>query len=239
MLSSIDIKDILFLDIETVSQVYEYNELDDSWKELWANKTRFIQEREDKTAQELYDRAAIYAEFGKVVCVSTAFFYLSGSEEKLRVKSFYGKNEKELLNEFLQMIQRYDQYGTKFLCGHNSKEFDIPFLARRALVNGLSLPKMFDLAGKKPWEVNHLDTMQLWKFGDYKHYTSLNLLAKLFGVPTPKEDISGADVGKVFWEEDDLERIKTYCEKDTVAVARLMQKFRNQEIVHDDYIEIV
>jgi len=239
MLTGLDIEDILFLDIETVPQVYDFTLLDQSWKELWSEKTRFLQEREAKTADEIYERAAIYAEFGKIVCISTAFFYRSGSDLKLRVKSFYSKNEKDLLEEFLTMIERFDQGGQKFLCGHNSKEFDFPYIARRSLVNGLKLPRMFDLAGKKPWEVNHLDTMQLWKFGDYKHFTSLKLLTKLFNVPTPKEDISGADVGRVFWEEDNLERIRVYCEKDTIAVARLMQRFRNTEIIHDDYIEVV
>jgi len=239
MLAEINLHDILFLDIETVPAVYDFEKLDDTWQKLWSDKTSYLQDRESKTAAELYDRAAIYAEFGKIICISTSLFYQSGSEEKLRVKSFYGKDESELLVEFLEMINRFDQYGTKFLCGHNSKEFDIPFIARRAIVNGLDLPGMFQLAGKKPWEVKHLDTMDLWKFGDYKHFTSLNLLANLLGVPTPKSDISGADVGRVFWEEDDLERIKVYCEKDTIAVARLMQRFRKQEMIHDDYIEVV
>ena len=239
MLTGINIGDILFLDIETVPQVYKFEELDETWQELWSDKTRFLQERENKTANELYDRSAIYAEFGKIICISTALFYQSGSEEKLRVKSFYGKEEGTLLREFLTMIDRFDQGPEKFYCGHNSKEFDIPYIASRALVNGLDLPRMIDIDGKKPWEVKHLDTMHLWKFGDYKHFTSLNLLAKLFNVPTPKGDISGADVGRVFWEEDNLKRIKTYCEKDTIAVARLVQRFRNTEIIHDDYIEVV
>ncbi|MCH2214144.1 MAG: ribonuclease H-like domain-containing protein [Flavobacteriales bacterium] len=239
MLTGINLGDILFIDIETVPQVYNFEKLDDSWKELWSDKTKFLQERESKTAGDLYQRSAIYAEFGKIICISTAFFYQSGSEERLRVKSFYGKDESKLLQQFLIMIEKFDQKGPKFLCGHNSKEFDIPFIARRSLVNRLELPPMFNLAGKKPWEVNHLDTMHLWKFGDYKHFTSLKLLAKLFDVPTPKGDISGADVGRVYWEEDDLGRIKTYCEKDTIAVARLVQRFRNLEIIHDDYIEFV
>ncbi|MGB6035927.1 MAG: ribonuclease H-like domain-containing protein [Cryomorphaceae bacterium] len=239
MLTEIDLENILFLDIETVPAVYNFDELDESWQELWSGKTRFLQERESKTAAELYERAGIYAEFGKIICISTALFYQSGSEQKLRVTSYCGKDEKALLNDFLEMLNRFDRGGEKFLCGHNSKEFDIPYIARRSLINGLGLPRIIDLAGKKPWEVKHLDTMDLWKFGDYKHYTSLNLLAKLFDVPTPKGDISGADVGRVFWEEDDEERIRVYCEKDTVTVARLMQRFRNMEIIHDDYIEMV
>jgi len=239
MLAEIELENILFLDIETVPAVYNFEDLDSDWQQLWSDKTKYLQERESKSAGELYERAGIYSEFGKIICISTALFYQSGSEQKLRVTSFYGKDEKALLSEFLSMLGRFDRGGEKFLCGHNSKEFDIPYIARRSLINGLALPNMINLAGKKPWEVRHLDTMDLWKFGDYKHYTSLNLLAKLFGVPTPKGDISGADVGRVFWEEDDEERIRVYCEKDTVTVARLMQRFRNMEIIHDDYIETV
>src|SRR6056297_2360607 len=198
MLTEIDLENILFLDIETVPAVYNFDELDLSWQELWSDKTRFLQERESKTAGELYEKAGIYAEFGKIICISTALFYQAGSEQKLRVNSYYGKDEKALLADFLEMLNRFDRRGEKFLCGHNSKEFDIPYIARRSLINGLTLPRMINLAGKKPWEVRHLDTMDLWKFGDYKHFTSLNLLAKLFDVPTPKGDISGADVGRVF-----------------------------------------
>lgn len=239
MLTDIELENILFLDIETVPGVYKFDELDSSWQELWSSKMKYFQERESKTAAQLYERAGIYAEFGKIICISTALFYQSGSEQKLRVTSYHGKDEKKLLTDFLGMLNRFDRKGEKFLCGHNSKEFDIPYIARRSLINGLGLPKMINLAGKKPWEVKHLDTMELWKFGDYKHFTSLNLLAKLFDVPTPKGDITGADVGRVYWEENDEERIRVYCEKDTVTVARLMQRFRNLDIIHDDYIEMV
>jgi len=235
MLTHIGIDRILFLDIETVPCVYNFEDLDPKTQDLYALKTRFIQEREEKSAQEAYDRAGIYAEFGKVICISTAF--VNGNT--LRVKSFYGDDESVLLQEFAQLLNKYFSAENQYLCGHNIKEFDIPFLARRMMINGLELPNAIDLAGKKPWEVRHLDTMELWKFGDYKHFTSLSLLTHIFGIPTPKDDISGSDVSRVYWEEEDLERIKVYCEKDTVAVAQLLMKFKNLPLIEDEYIESV
>ncbi len=235
MLTQIGIDKILFLDIETVPCVYRFDDLDPKTQELYALKTRFIQEREERDASEVYDRAGIYAEFGKVICISTAF--INGNT--LRVKSFYGDDETEVLSQFAELLNRYFASDNQYLCGHNIKEFDIPFLARRMVINGVELPNMLDLAGKKPWEVRHLDTMELWKFGDYKHFTSLSLLTHIFGIPTPKDDISGADVSRVYWEEQDLERIKVYCEKDTIAVAQLLMKFKNLPLIKDEYIESV
>lgn len=239
MLPHIHIEQLLFIDIETVSGVYAFSDLSESTQSLWSKKTRFLQERDGLSAEDLYEKAAIYAEFGKVVCISTAFEYQSAGEAKLRVKSFADTDEKKVLLEFAEMLNSHFSGNDKFLCGHNVKEFDAPYLARRMVIHGIELPLMLNTPGKKPWEVNHVDTMELWKFGDYKHYTSLNLLANIFGIPTPKDDISGADVGRVYWEEKDLERIKTYCEKDTVTVAHLMHKFKNLPLISDENIEIV
>ncbi len=239
MLTELDLESILFLDIETVPREFHFDQLEGDWQELWSEKMRFLSEREGLSPEELYERAGIYAEFGKIICISTAIFHQVKGELCLRVKSFYGKDEKALLTEFLDMLTRFDRGNQRLLCGHNSKEFDIPYIARRAVVCGLQLPSIINLTGKKPWEVQHLDTMQMWKFGDYKHFTSLKLLAKLFDIPTPKEDIAGSDVARVFWEQDDLERIKAYCERDTVTVARLVQRFQNLEPIHNDYIEVV
>jgi len=238
MLSQIDIKQILFLDIETVPGVYRFSDLDDNFKELWTSKTRFIQQRDEQTPEETYEKAGIYAEFGKIVCISIGFVYESKSINKLRIKSFYGDDEKILLQDFGSMLIRHFNAEDKFLCGHNVKEFDAPYIARRMVLHGIELPRMLNTPGKKPWEVNHLDTMELWKFGDYKHFTSLNLLAAIFGIPTPKDDISGADVARVYWEEKDLERIKVYCEKDAITVAHLMHKFKNLPLIPDENIEI-
>lgn len=239
MLNHIDINQILFLDIETVPGVYRFDELNADLRELWSHKTRFLQERDGLTADEIYERAGIYAEFGKIICISTAFVYKKDGVSMLRVKSFYGDNEKVLLSEFGDMLTKHFNGNDKFLCGHNVKEFDAPYMSRRMVLHGLELPQMLNTPGKKPWEVNHLDTMELWKFGDYKHFSSLNLLTNIFGIPTPKDDISGADVARVYWEENDLERIKIYCEKDTIAVAHLMHKFKNLPLIPDENIEII
>ncbi len=239
MLNHIDINQILFLDIETVPGVYRFDELSTDLRDLWSQKTRFLQERDGLTADEIYERAGIYAEFGKIICVSTAFEYKKDGVSKLRVKSFYSDDEKALLLEFGDMLIKHFNGNDTFLCGHNVKEFDAPYIARRMVLHGLELPQMLNTPGKKPWEVNHLDTMELWKFGDYKHFSSLNLLANIFGIPTPKDDISGADVARVYWEENDLERIKTYCEKDTITVAHLMHKFKNLPLVSNENIEII
>ncbi len=239
MRNDIELRNILFLDIETVPASPDFLSLDEDWQALWADKTRFLQEREQKSAEELYDRAGIYAEFGKVICISTAILTQEGGKEAMRVKSFYGDDEAELLGSFSNVLDRFFSGKEKYLCGHNVREFDAPFMARRMLIHGMSLPDLLNTPGKKPWEVKHLDTLDLWKFGDYKHFTSLRLLTKLFGIPSPKDDISGADVWRVYWQENDLERIKTYCEKDTIAVCNLYRRMNNLALIRDEDIEVV
>jgi predicted PolB exonuclease-like 3'-5' exonuclease len=237
--AKVPLTQILFLDIETVPQVPRYSELEEPWQLLWSDKTRFIQQRDGITASEAYEKAGIYAEFGKVVCISTAFFFEVGGGLKLRVKSFYGDNENQLLTEFAALLRKHYNTPDKCFCGHNLKEFDLPFLARRMVVHQIPLPSIMDVAGMKPWNVKHLDTMELWKFGDHKHYTSLALLTCLLGVPTPKDDMAGADVARVYWEEHNLQRIRSYCEKDTVAVAQLLLRFRYLPLLSDESIEVV
>ncbi len=239
MLNQIDIYNILFLDVETVPQVYTFEELGPEMKQYWTDKTRFLQQREELTAAEIYERAGIYAEFGKIVCISTAIVHNHQGKDRLRVKSFSGHDEQALLRDFGKLLQKHYSAPDKYLCGHNVKEFDIPYIARRMLLQGLPLPDAINLAGKKPWEVHHLDTMELWKFGDYKHFTSLALLAHIFGIPTPKDDISGADVAKVYWEDDDLERIRHYCEKDTLTVANLYRRMKNLPKIEADDVQTV
>lgn len=228
MLMSIPQNKILFLDIETVPFVEKWQYLSPNMQELWSKKIE-KQLIEDQTAEEFYEkRAGIMAEFGKIVCISCGYIT---SEEKIKIKSFYGDDEKLILNEFAQMLNNYYHKKDSYLCAHNGKEFDFPYLARRMLINGIQLPKALSLQGKKPWEIPHLDTMELWKFGDYKHYTSLNLLAAVFEIPTPKDDIDGAQVAEVYYKEHDLERIKTYCEKDVLTVAQVFRKFCNQSLI--------
>lgn len=240
MLDHIDINKILFLDIETVPQVKDYQELGEDAQNLWAAKSRFHQDRENLSAEEVYSKAGIFAEFGKIVCISVGFAKASGNKvESLRIKSFFDHDEKKLLADFFALLDSHFNTNKHMLCGHNGKEFDFPYIARRGLINGLKLPQLLDIAGKKPWEVQHLDTMELWKFGDFKNYTSLSLLAHVFGIPTPKDDISGADVGRVYWEEGDIERIARYCEKDVVATIQLFQRFRGEELISDSNIEFI
>jgi len=228
VLDQLKLENILFIDIETVPQHRNYGDLEDRWKHLWDKKATQLA-RNQETAEDLYVRAGIYAEFGKIVCVSVGFLSRNGNDWSFRVKSFYGHNEKELLSEFANLVNKHFSDTGKCLCAHNGKEFDFPYLGRRFLINELPLPMMLDLAGKKPWEVNHLDTMELWKFGDYKNYTSLELLAAVFNIPSPKDDIDGSEVNGVYYNEPaGIERIKTYCEKDIATLARVLLKFTNK-----------
>lgn len=232
MLEKINLEKVLFLDIETVPEVYSFENLDPETAELYSKKTQFFQ-KEGQTAADVYDRAGIYAEFGKIVCISCGLVRETRTGNTIRMKSFYGDDEAQLLNEFKRLLD--DNYSTPYhiLCGHNAKEFDFPFIARRMLIHGISLPNALDIAGKKPWEIAHLDTLELWKFGDYKHFTSLSLLCHIFKIPTPKDDISGADVARVYYEEKDVERIKVYCEKDVVALIQLFLRFRGNPLVDE------
>ncbi|MBL1231970.1 MAG: 3'-5' exonuclease [Flavobacteriales bacterium] len=234
MLEKIRLEKILFLDIETVAQQPNFNSVDERLRKFWEQKAKYI--AADEIPEEAYSRAGIYAEFGKIVCISVGFITYEGSEKNLRLKSFYGDDEKMLLEEFFDLLNNYFNQADHLLCAHNGKEFDFPYIARRALVNGLNIPSILDLAGKKPWEVAHLDTLQLWKFGDYKNYTSLGLLTAIFNIPTPKDDIDGSMVNQVYWEDKDVERIKIYCEKDVVALTQLFLRYRNEDLVKEENI---
>lgn len=231
MIETIKKENILFLDIETAPLVYEYDKLDDEMKQLWNSKFRF---QTSETPKEQYKKAGIYAEFAKVICISVGFF--NGTE--FRIKSFYGNDEKSVLSDFAALLNKHFNRKEHRLCAHNGKEFDFPFLCRRLLVNGIKLPKTLNLSGKKPWEVQHYDTMELWRFGDYKNYTSLNLLARLFNIPTPKDDIDGSDVARVYWEEKNIERIVEYCRKDVLTVAQLLLRFMGENLIDKKNIVI-
>jgi len=213
---------ILFLDIETVAQKPHFDALPEEWQKLWADKTRWQRERVPESppsARDYYrERAGVLAEFGKIVCISFGLLHQAGSSEnwQLRLKSFSGHNEKKLLSDFQHLLTKLE--ADYLLCAHNGKEFDFPYLGRRMLIHGIALPPQLDISGLKPWQVPHLDTLELWKLGDRKNYTSLKLLAAVFGLPTPKDDIDGAQVGRVYWEEENLPRIVRYCEKDVVTL---------------------
>jgi len=234
MLDSINMEHILFLDIETVPSTPDYQSLDQRFQKLWDKKAERIRQSEQDTPESLYNRAGIYAEFGKIICISVGSF----RKQEFRIKSFSGEDEVQILQAFSQLLQTYYYKPEHMLCAHNGKEFDFPFIARRMLVHGLRLPSILDIAGKKPWEVNLLDTMELWKFGDFKSYTSLELLAALFDIPTPKDDIDGSRVWEVYWKEHDLPRIVSYCCKDVLTVARIFRKYQGLEPILDEQVVI-
>lgn len=236
---SFPVNNILFLDIETVPQFSSYNELPDDWRKLWDTKSNsLIKYHEGETNESLYPRAGIYAEFGRIICISCAVLQGAGNERKAIVKSFAGDDEKKLLQQFTEMLNKWTNGESKYLCAHNGKEFDFPYLCRRLVVNNLSIPSVLNISGKKPWEVNHLDTLELWKFGDFKSYTSLNLLAHTLGVPTPKDDIDGSMVWQVYWKEKNLPRIVTYCQKDVVTVAQILLRLNGEPLIKEENIEI-
>ncbi|MFK8268211.1 3'-5' exonuclease [Capnocytophaga cynodegmi] len=237
MLNKINLEDILFLDIETVPLSEDYQELSQTEQELWEEKTKY-QRKEDFTAEEFYDRAGIWAEFGKIVCISVGYFSFRYEQRTFRVTSFFG-DEVKILKDFSLLIEQYFSSSNKLLCAHNGKEFDFPYITRRMIINNIRIPQKLQLFGKKPWEVPHLDTLEMWKFGDYKHFTSLKLLTHVLGIPSPKDDIDGSQVRDVFYKEKNIDRIVTYCEKDTVTVAQVFLRFRGEALLTEDEILFV
>lgn len=227
-----DIEKILFLDIETVPLVYKYNELNEASRELWDKKWQYNKE---VSPDQQYAKAGIYAEFAKVVCIGLGFY----NEKKFRVKTIASENEMEILTSFADLLRQHFNTAGHLLCAHNGKEFDFPFLCRRFLINNLPLPKTLQLQGLKPWNVNHIDTMDLWKFGDVKNFSSLNLLAHVFGIPSPKDDMDGSQVGKTFYEDKDLPKIEKYCKKDVITLARVYNRFMGSGNLNDEDIIFV
>ncbi len=256
MIEDIDPTRVLFLDIETVSGQASFDDLEEDFRELWQDKARKIEKRgegqdplSDAEIAELYnDRAAIFGEFGKIVCISVGILHRKDDDAPLNLvlKSFYGADEAELLRAFADLLEkkyydpedRRDRYAPPhfYFCGHNIKEFDMPYICRRMLVNRLPFPPSLQLAGKKPWELKHLvDTMELWKFGDRKSYTSLHALATVLGFTSPKSEMDGSGVGTAFWEENDLDKIARYCEKDVLATVQLFLRFRLDELIDEEH----
>ena len=217
---------ILFIDIETAAQYPDYNSVPPIVQELWAKKTELRRKRDEVSPEDFYETAGIYAEFGRIVCISAGYFLEEEGKLLFKIKSYYNKVEKELLEEFADALNKFYSNPDRLLCAHNGKEFDFPYISRRMLINGVKIPDMMDYSGKKPWEVPYLDTLELWKFGDHKNYTSLNLLASIFGMPSPKDDLDGSMVNHTFWKENDIEKIVTYCEKDIYALAQVFLKLK-------------
>lgn len=235
-----NIKNTVVIDIETVSGYPDFSKVPERLKPLWEKKAKTLRNEEGLDSGQLYeDRAAIYAEFGKVIVIGVGVFSGREKEPNLTVRSFAGHDEKALLQEFIVYLVKEFNQGSLQLCGHNGKEFDFPYLCRRLLVNGLPIPFVLDNRGKKPWEVNHIDTMELWKFGDWKSFTSLELLTEIFDIPTSKDDIDGSMVNEVYHRQDGLENIRQYCKKDVVATAQLYLKMNAKSTIPDDRISIV
>ncbi len=239
MLGTTEIENVLFLDIETVPEYPVYSEVPERFQKLWDKKSRNFTP-EDETSSDVYNRAGIYAEFGKIVCISVGLVTRTTDGMTLRIKSFANDDEKILLHEFANLLNtHYNNRQQYKLCGHNGKEFDFPFIARRMLVHAMRLPILLDIGGLKPWENPHLDTMTYWKFGEYKNFTSLDLLAAIFDVPTPKDDIDGSQVYGVYYEDNNLDRIVEYCQKDVVTLVQVYRKLDGQSLIEDSNIKMV
>ncbi|MEP7257096.1 MAG: 3'-5' exonuclease [Flavitalea sp.] len=236
----IPLNNILFLDIETVSQRPDFKDLPDEWKELWTKKAEGLirNSKEEHTVESIYERAGIYAEFGKIICISCGIIQGQGLSKTLSIKSFSGEDEKAILAGFSEMLDRWTPGTPKFLCAHNGKEFDFPYLCRRLIINDMPIPALLNISGKKPWEITHLDTMDLWKFGDYKSYISLNLLAHTLNVPTSKDDIDGSMVGHVFWNEKNIPRIVHYCQKDVITLSQIYLRMNREPVILNNNIDI-
>ncbi len=237
MLEKTSISNVLFLDIETVPQQSNFTLLDDEMQVLYKEKTKY-QRQNEISVEDFYDRAGIWAEFGKIVCISVGYFTFKKGDRQFRITSFIG-DEQQILKDFSNLLENYFSGQQYILCGHNAKEFDFPYIARRMIIHGQKLPSKLSLFGKKPWEVPHLDTMEMWKFGDYKHFTSLKLLANILQIPSPKDDINGADVAKVYYQEKNIERIAKYCEKDVLTVAQILLRFKGEKLLDQDEVFLV
>jgi 3'-5' exonuclease len=234
------LENILLIDIETVPQQPEFNLLNAEWQQLWQEKIQ-RQVPEQTTAAEFYpQRAGVMAEFAKIICISMGYFIKQGEILQLRIKSFYGDDEKKILQDLITMLNGVETKNNKWcFAGHNIKEFDIPFICRRLLVNGLPIPVYLDFQNMKPWETNTIDTFQYWRFGDYKNFTSLKLLAAALNVPSPKDDIDGSMVADVYWNEKNIDRIVTYCQKDVLTVANIILRFKNLHLLTEEQMVVV
>ena len=232
-------RNLLVIDIETASAFEEYQDMNERMQALWDKKASFLQTTEETSSKELYfDKGAIYSEFGKVICISAVIFTREEDNSiGFRIKSFALDSEKETLLAFKNLVET--KFDSKYLrmVAHNGKEFDFPYMCRRMLVNEIEIPEALDIREKKPWEINHIDTMELWKFGDRKNYTSLDLLAALFGVESSKDDIDGSQVNKVYYKENDLERISKYCQRDVMVTAQVFLKLNGFQKIDEQNIK--
>lgn len=240
MLNDIRKEQILFLDVETVPQYKDYSSIPENKKKFWNHKASFLSKNEEQTPEILYERAGIYSEFGKIICISSGFIKSVNGNYELHIKSIHSHDERTILSQFLDILKKLDQSPQKwYLCAHNGKEFDFPYISRRLLVNGLSVPNLLDVRGKYAKEIQLLDTMEMWKFGDYKSFVSLDLLADIFNIPSPKDDIDGSMVRQVYYEEDNLQRISEYCSKDVVTLAQVLMRYKAEPFITAENIKMI
>jgi uncharacterized protein YprB with RNaseH-like and TPR domain len=239
MIHNIRLENVLFLDIETVPVTRDYNMLNEHMQELWDKKIAVQVKNEEGLPEELWERAGLYAEFGKIICISAGIFSSLEEPRRFRIKSFAGDTESDILMGFSRLLEKFRPGKELQLCAHNGKDFDFPFMARRMIINGMALPEVLNVAGKKPWEVHFLDTMELWKFGAYRHYISLALMAEILDIPNPKDDIDGSQVGRVYYKDNDISRIVRYCEKDVLTIAQILLKLRGESLIPEENVEVI
>lgn len=233
--------ELLLLDIETVPQYPSYTDMDPDWQLLFFDKISKTVPEGSEISETYRKKAGILAEFGKIVCISTAFFYENDEKQlALKMKTISGDDEVEILRSFTDLVNKMQQHHRNFqFGGHNIKEFDIPYICRRLLINGLPLPECLQLHDKKPWEVKMFDTLNWWKFGDNKNYVSLHLLANVLGIPTSKSDIDGSMVQDVYYQEKNLPRIVDYCQRDVVVTANVILRFQNKPLLTEERVTVV
>lgn len=223
----------LIIDIETVSGQKNISDLTVTLQSHWMHKASLLklsEEEQTHSQTSYFNRAGIYAEFGKIICIGIGF--IDREQQQVRIKTLADNDECQLLQSFLDLILKLEKElknGIIF-CGHNIKEFDLPYICRRLVVNGFLLPESLNISGLKPWQINHQDTLELWRFGDYKHYTSLDLLAQILEVPSSKTDVDGSEVNAVYWNDNDLQRIANYCSKDIYTTALVYLRLKQQNI---------
>lgn len=233
-------KNLLVIDIETASSFKEYADMDERMQALWNKKASFLYNEEAQSVEDLYfGKSAIFAEFGKIICISMGIFTFEKGVFGLRIKSFASDNEAEILNAFKSLLETKFDEKSLILVAHNGKEFDFPYICRRMLVNDILIPEALEIRDKKPWDIQHIDTMEMWKFGDRKNFTSLELLATLFGIETSKNDIDGSMVNTVYYIENDLERISKYCKHDVLVTSQVFLKLCGLPMIREENIELL
>ncbi len=231
------LENFLVIDMETVTVSKDFDALEQSWQHLWREKATRSLPQHTTLAEHYLQRAGVMAEFAKIVCISIGYFKNEGGSTQFRIKSFFDVQERDLLQHFVAVVTQFRAVSNHWVfTGHNIKEFDIPFLCRRLIVNGLGIPSFLDFQNRKPWQTNLVDTFQYWRFGDYKHFTSLQLLAAALNIPSPKDDMEGSQVGHVYWVEKDLQRIVTYCQRDVLTVANVLLRFKNQPLLTGEQV---